>query len=699
MSNRRHIKNKAFKEPKYGVKAALLAGTLFTGTLFSMTTVMADLTTPNQDHKAKPFQLKKVTVSATRMETDLEDVTRSIDVVEQQEIATMQAKSIAEVLRYQPNVTVAGGPRTGQQSVNVRGLANEKILQTIDGIRQDFSSGHRPSYYLDPELLKQAEVIKGPVSSLWGSGAVGGVVAQSTINASDLLKPDQNLGGFVKSGYNNNNDQSVNSAALAGRTDSLDWLLSGYYRDSNDLEMGNGHDLGNSASRDYGLLAKSEWQLNDEQSVNINFRMAEVNGSVPGNGAAATSDSNFLIDRKQETSTLALGYHLNTDSPLVNTRAKVYWNSVDMDEDRVSDGRSDRTESDVLGLQLSNQSDFNGLTLLYGIDGYHEKFKVKRGGIDRPTPPKAKSDVWGAFVQATIPLAETWSLELGARFDDFSTKSDNLGIKQTENEFSPSMAISWQAADWLGLTLRYDEAFRAPGSEELYTTGTHFCIGPPFGCNSFVSNPNLKPESAKNTELLAKMRFANIFTNDELHINASVFNNKVDNFIEQTVTGPSVTLPPFGPPIPIFDAGTTTWNNVDKAELKGFEIAADYQLNHLRLKVSYGQVRGEDKKTGRDLSYIPADTFTADLSYALMNEQWLTGIRVINAATQDKTPDNQSYDGYTIGDLYLTWQPQALEGIKIGLTVNNISDRHYRRAFEELYESGREVIASVRYQF
>ncbi|MEX2961468.1 TonB-dependent hemoglobin/transferrin/lactoferrin family receptor [Microbulbifer sp. TYP-18] len=634
-------------------------------------------------------ELKSVVVSATRAEVGIDEVPRAVAVVDREAIQPLQPKSAAEVLRFQPNVAVSGGPRSGLQSVNIRGLSGNKVLQTVDGIRQDFNSGHRADYFLDPEFLSSIEVVKGPASSLWGSGAIGGVVAQSTLSARDLLSPDETLGGFVKNGFNDNNDQSTTSAAVAGRTSSVDWLLGGYYRDSNDIELGNGASLENSATRNNGLLAKAEWQVDDSQSVSINYRSADASGAVPSNGTAPLGSSNFLINSDQDTDSLILGYELDTASPLVNAHANVYWNNVAIDEERLSDGRADSTELDVYGFQLSNLSTVAGASLLYGVDGYHEDFNANRSGIDRPTPPEAETDVWGAFVQASIPLAEQWALELGARYDDFSSESTNLNVDNSDSEISPSAAIIWQTTQWMQLALRHDRAFRAPGSEELYTTGTHFCIGPPFGCNRFVSNPDLKPESAANTELLAKLRFNQLFSDDELRIDISAFQNKVDDFIEQIVTPPSF--------VPFPNAGSTTWQNVQDAQLEGFEIAADYQLDKLRLKLSYGQVRGEDDQTGRDLSNIPADTITADLNYAFLNDRLIAGIRAIDAATQSRTPDGRSFEGYTVGDIYASWQPSSLQGVKFGLTVNNLTDRQYQRAFEELPEAGREIIASVRF--
>ncbi len=635
---------------------------------------------------------KKMTVSATRMNTDIDDVNRPIAVIDQETIESMQAQSVAEVTRYEPNVSIAGGPRANQQSVNIRGLSDEKVLQTIDGVRQDFNSGHRPRYFLDPALLKSVEVVKGPASSLWGSGALGGVIAQTTVDAADLLKADQNIGGLVKSGYNFNNNQTASTAAIAGRTDTLDWLVSGYLRDSDDLEQGNNQKLNDSASSDTGVLVKAEWQIDDAQSLGINIRRANIDGHVPSNGTAAVGTSNFVIDRQQRSDTVALDYGINTASPLLNAKAKIYRNSVSMDESRVSDGRADSTEQETYGIQLSNQSDLGRVSLLYGIDGYREDFSAQRSGTTRPQPPEAITEVWGAFTQANIELNDKWSVELGARYDDYSNEANNLGIERSESELSPSAALSYKATKWLEMTLRHDRAFRAPTSEELYTTGTHFCMGPGF-CNTFVSNPNLRSESAANTELLAKMRFSNVIANDELQINASVFENNVDDFIEQVVTDPTF--------FPVMDPGTTTYQNVNKAKIRGAEIAANYRLEALRVKLAYGQVRGEDEQTGRSLSNIPADTLTADLSYGFNNEEWRTGVRMTNASTQDRKPttDANTYSGYTTGDIYATWKPKALDALSIGVNINNVSDRYYRRAFSELYESGREVITSVRYDF
>jgi len=644
--------------------------------------------------------LGKVLVSATRVESEVDDVARPVAIVEREAIESIQPQSVGQALRYEPNVTISGGPRSDSQGVNIRGLEGSKVLQTVDGARQSFESGHRPSYFLDPELLKNVEVIKGPASILWGSGALGGVVAQNTVDASDLLSPAQEMGGFVKAGFNANNDQQRYVSALAGRGDTTDWLLSAYHRDQNEAALGNGENLQDSARRDNGAMAKASWQLTEDQSLKVIYRQSEENGHVPSNGAANVNGASvFLIDRQTETQNAVLGYDLDTSSDWINARISTYWNHVEMQESRVSDGRGDGTELEEQGLSFQNRSQLSqlsqlsllhGVSFFFGLDAYTQDFKATRGGNDRPAPPNAETQVWGAYLSARLPVSQGLELELGARHDSFETEAKNLNSKQDDSDLSPSIALIWQASDRLALTLRHDRAFRAPSAEELYTTGTHFCFYPGF-CNTFQSNPDLKPEKAANTELMARVEFEPNASGGQLFLEASLFENRVDDFIEQTVTDPS-----FGP---IMDPGITTWDNVEDATLRGIELSTHYIEDDFTLMLAYGQTRGKDDQSGDFLNGIPADKATADASYHWLDTRLTTGVRLSQVAAQRRTSNGETYDGYTLADVYASWSPASLEILTLDLTVNNLTDRYYRQAWQELYSPGREIILATKFSF
>lgn len=643
---------------------------------------------PAVGHTQEPLEMDEIKITAARGSQQADALSRNITVVDKTALEQMQATSVPQTVGHLPNVTLMGGPREDVQEVYIRGLGGARVLQLVDGVRQNFSSGHRPIYFLDPELLKNVEVVKGPTSALWGSGALGGVVSQNTVHAADLLG-EKDFGGFIKQGYNSNNDKWLTTAALAGRYQNLDWLVSGFYRDGNETELGNSKNLEGSAARDKGMMAKVDWFIDDAQTVTFNLRSSDVDGEIPSNGAANSGTSNAMIYRENQTDHASVDYRINPGNGWLNAQLMLYWNNTEMQEYRLTDRRADRTEIETLGLNLNNQTQLGNISVIYGIDGYQDKLKANRGGVNRPAPPDATTDVWGAFTEVHIPLAEAWRLELGGRYDYFSTEAKNLNSDRSDNAFSPSAALVWQATDKLNLALRYDEAFRAPSAEELYTTGTHFCMGPVF-CNTFLPNPNLKPEEAQNIEFIADFNTQSVFTEaDRFGINAAVFYNNVDNFIEQDAEywiGPSMH---------------TTYNNVDEARLKGFELTFNYGLQDFSAALSYGQTHGEDKNSGEKLSGIPADKWVLDLSQRFANRSVTAGLRVSHVETQDRTPasDNNDYDHYTLADIYATWEPATMPNLKLDLSVNNLTDQYYRMAFQELYMPGRDVRLAVRYKF
>ncbi|ODN68058.1 TonB-dependent hemoglobin/transferrin/lactoferrin family receptor [Methylophaga muralis] len=644
-------------------------------------------------HAQTPLEMEEIKITATRNAEQSVTPSRNITVIDKAELEQIQATSVPQTVAHLPNVTLSGGPRDDVQNVNIRGLGDTQVLQLVDGVRQNFMSGHRPTYFLDPELIKSVEVVKGPSSALWGSGALGGVISQNTIHAADLLGT-KDFGGFIKQGYHSNSDKWLTTAALAGRFENLDWLVSSFYRDGNDIELGNGKNLEGSAARDKGVMAKVDWFIDDAQTATFNIRSSEVAGEVPSNGSANIDSRNVMINRENQTDHASVDYRLNPGSDWLNAQLMLYWNNTEMQEYRLSDRRADNTEIETLGLNLNNRTELGNISFIYGVDGYQDKLSTARSGINRPTPMNATTEVWGAFTEVHVPLAEAWRLELGGRYDYFSTEASNSDEDRSNNAFSPSAAMVWQTTEKLNLTLRYDEAFRAPSVEELYTSGTHFCY---FGniCNTYIPDPNLKPEESRNWEFSADYNLQAVFReNDRLNLRADIFYNEVDNFIEQELTNYAVI---FGSPFAL----NTEYSNVDEARLKGFELTFNYGLNDFNAALSYGQTRGEDKQTGEKISGIPADKWVLDLSQRFVNRSVKTGLRVSHIEAQNRTPsaDSRDYDRYTLADIYATWEPVTMPNLKLDLSLNNLTDQYYRVAFQELYMPGRDVRLAVRYQF
>ncbi|WP_160152468.1 TonB-dependent hemoglobin/transferrin/lactoferrin family receptor [Microbulbifer sp. ALW1] len=656
-------------------------------------------------HSDQPvIQFGEVVVAADRNPAATEKDARTV-VVEREQLEEQQPESIAQALKYEPNIQVEGGPRYSNQAPNIRGLSGVRVLQTIDGARQNFNSGHRGTYQLDPELLKQVEVKKGPASSLWGSGAIGGVVALSTKNASDLLKNGETFGGYLKEELGSNGDSSETTAAIYGQSGKFDYLVNGTVSERDNLEIGGGEELADSASDNTALLLRGGAQISDNQRFDIIFRHNNREEGVPSNPNANVGTSSPFIERDITDQNLTASYLVQALDGKHTSKFTVYRNDTQFDEFRPTqgqNGQNDNTEVNTTGIAITNASDGFGAQWVYGLDWYRDDVTTVRDGDNRPEDMNADSEVLGFYAQADFIFAELLTLTPGLRYDRFEANSKQLvDSARDDSAVSPSIAASVKASDWMNLTASYARAFRAPGVEEMYTQGTHYAygdfsfMGMGFLANTFIPNPDLAAEEAQNTELRADFAFSGLASDsDQLTARAAVFRNKVDNFIEQVVINPHFM---FGFPM------NTTYQNVDEAELKGFELGANYRLNDLELGLSYGQTEGKDPSDDSYLSNIPADKWVLDLGYYFLQRDLKTGLRTSLVSAQDQLPDDEAreFDSYTLADAYVTWEPATgnLNGLKLGLALDNLADEEYRVAFQQLYMPGRNIKLSASYRF
>src|SRR5699024_9307749 len=276
-------------------------------------------------------ELDEVLVKASRDNSTESETKRSVAVITRQQLDEQQPDSVAQALKYQPNIEVGGGPRTSSQQPVVRGLSGNQVLQLVDGARQNFNSGHRGAYQIDPELLEQIDVIKGPASSLWGSGAIGGVVSQTTRDAQDLLAPEQGFGAYVKQGHATVSDQNKTSGAIYGRLgEQVDLLINGYYSDQNNIRLGNGESLSDSSERTTGGMIKVGWQLDEDQRLTLSQRRHDIDGTVPGNPAKEAT-GNPVVDRDSISDHTTLNYQLDPDSDWLDLDATLYYNRTNVD--------------------------------------------------------------------------------------------------------------------------------------------------------------------------------------------------------------------------------------------------------------------------------------------------------------------------------------------------------------------------------
>ena len=165
--------------------------------------------------------LDTITVTPTRTAESVVDAMAGASVVTSGEIQQQQPGSIADMLQNDPGVASEVTPNDPGQSINIRGMQDfGRVNILIDGARQDYQiSGHNANgtFYLDPQFVGQADIVRGPVSNIYGSGGIGGVVSFSTPGVDSVLNADEKYGALQRFIVGTNGSGVVTSTAGAAR--------------------------------------------------------------------------------------------------------------------------------------------------------------------------------------------------------------------------------------------------------------------------------------------------------------------------------------------------------------------------------------------------------------------------------------------------------------------------------------------------
>ena len=233
--------------------------------------------------RGSALELQQVTISATRQEQDITSVPSTITVHDRQVLDRNNVNTLKDLVRYEPGVSVGGaGQRGGISGYNIRGIDGNRILTQVDGVEIPGGFFNGPyaktqRNYVDPEIIKRVEILRGPASVLYGSNAIGGAVSYFTLDPDDIIKPGEDVGARLKTGYSSADESWLKSATVAGRSGPVDGLLHYSQRDGHETESygsHNGTGLDRTAAnpedvRTYNVLAKLGWNYSDDARLGL----------------------------------------------------------------------------------------------------------------------------------------------------------------------------------------------------------------------------------------------------------------------------------------------------------------------------------------------------------------------------------------------------------------------------------------------
>lgn len=670
--------------------------------------------------------IEQITVYATKNPTAAFGYPGMITIIDRDQIDSSIPSAISDVLRDVPSVQFAGGPRRNGEEPSIRGMTGERVLILLDGARQTFTAGHDGRFFLDPDLLRSVEVVRGASSALYGSGALGGVLAFRTVDAADLLEDEEDAGARVKLGYQRANEETSATFTAYGRAGDFDGIASIGTRQSGDIALGNGTDLP-SDDEITSALVKATWTFDANSNLSASWQRYDGDSVEPDNGQGNAIGGN--VNKNVTSDTWRATLTLSPDgSKLIDATFTPYFVDSNIEEvDRLA-GRTKNRSVETRGFSADNRVHFalagRPAILTFGGEWYEDAQAASdstgAGGLlaGVPNAEAAFAGVFGQLEFATgAPFALPGKLSTiaGLRHDAFS--SETTGQPGTdESHVSPKLALSYEPNDWLLFFGSYSGAFRAPSVNELYISGNHFTVPHPiFGpgvqvANVFVPNPNLAPEKARTREFGGGLRFADVaMPGDGFEIKVSHFESEVDGYIDLAVVTPPTfySLSCFTPPSFLIgcNVGTATAANVD-AELSGTEIEALYDSERFAIRANYSAIDGTERGTAFDLATLTPSRFSALITLKIPEADLKLSARLEVAGDFDRaynpvthSPAAETRDGYEILDLYATWKPLEgpLAGLRLDAGVENATDEDYERTFAGVSEAGRNFKASVSY--
>lgn len=631
--------------------------------------------------------LATVVVTASGSEQDIKDAPASISVITQQELRQRPAHELAQLLAGVEGVTL-NRSANGTPTIQMRGFDQAYTLMLIDGKRVNSSTSMfrggtaYDSGWVPLDDIERVEVVRGPMSSLYGADAIGGVVNiitkpigktwKGSITAETVLQQDRDLADSQKLGF------SMNGPLIS---DTLGIKLYGNYDHRSDSKAQSTFNAG------YPLFARTlnrhaggqlAWRPDARQSLTLD---ADVSNKTQG--MYTMERDAFALRHKGNWNALVTELTVSTDE-IRNLKGMI-------------DTQTNPNKSNTFGVngKASFPVSWGNQFLTVGFDARKERLWDPANLKGLPGVPTTQSSPttlvkqYAVFVEDEIRLTDRFAITLGNRFDHH----ENFG-----GHHSPRAYGVFHLNDAWTFKGGLSRAFRTPTLvQNSPNWGSVSCGSATTGCY-IIGSRDLKPETAISKELGIQ------YTQGVHSASATVFDTKLKNMIDIESRTRDVTLAPgydnfvgFLPDgRPIF-----SYQNINSARTRGLEGSWKWQaLRDVEFKTTYTYLSA--KNTSKAVHTLLVNRSRHNLNVDAdwrVNAQWNLGATWRMQSEQPLNAANTVYKpGYGLVDLSATWQVSPRTTLRGG--VLNVADRTFDRINASDYsEEGRRIYVSLNARF
>ncbi|MCE7796657.1 TonB-dependent receptor [Sphingobium sufflavum] len=658
------------------------------------------------DNGQAQFSLDKLVISAGQ-EKIARDTPQAVTTLDQEDIDQTQANTIGDLLEAMPGVNVQGGVSQLGQGFNIRGLgtaigdSDNRVVITVDGVQKFYEQYRMGAFFSEPELYKRVEVLRGPASStLYGAGALAGVINFSTKDASDFLSsPTDAIAVRLKAATETNSEAKTLSGIVAFRpVESIELLGTYNFRTSSNYRDGRNQIVEASKTEADSWLVKGRVTIagNRKHAIWASYQ-DWVSDTPQVYDQVTASTGSALMRRKVRDKTAVVGYENDFGgSKLFNVEAQVAY----------SDTLTHQTETTFLGAlaysdfryeswqgKLQNVSEFDlggDWTTFLTVGGQWSQQKrrnprVSLTGVVTPgagTHPEGQMTRTGLFGQLEIVWSDKLTIIPGVRVDwtdlePGDTRAAGAAVPQRtkHNGVSPKIAALYNVADWFGVFGSVAHTVRLPNVDETFTLSA---------ARSY--SPDLRPEKSDNYEVGFTLSLDGLLgKTGRFRAKTTLFQNDVKDLII-TNSAPSGV------------AGSTSYFvNIGRSRLKGVEVEAEYGIGGFFARGNASFIDGKNLLTGQYLNTIPANDYRLTLGYSDPVTGLSGGWTGEFAEAQNKVGGSNfgagsgaPTAGYAVHNLFLTFRPLsgAAKGVEFRISADNIFDRYYRRHLSSLAGEG-----------
>jgi len=673
-------------------------------------------------------ELSSVNVTASPLQGDAESLARPVDVLAGEHLDEVKAGTLGDTVAKLPGVQSSFfGPGVGRPII--RGQEGPRVAVLSNGIgnmdASTVSADHATS--IEPFLADQIEVLKGPATLLFGSGAIGGAVNVVDGRIAREL-PERPLSGRAELRGNSVNNERSGMFRLDGVSGDVVLHVDGLVRNGDDyripgyavidgLEDHTGHDHDHAGDAAHEEADEPRRGRLDNSSIRT--RAGGVGATWLGEGgylgaSASTYRTNYGIPN---------GAHVHAEDD--------HGHDHDHDHDHGEEEEGD--EHDVRIDMVQNRFEAKGglynpvsflktlsLRTAYtdyehveleagtpatrftnrGIEGRLEAVQQQIGGWDGAFGLQfGNSDFGARGEEAFVPDTATKNLglfvlqekqfgplklELGARHDKVKLDPSGDHARRTFDATNLSAAGIWTLTDAVDLRFGVDSSERAPTNEELYAAGAHIATR-----SIELGNADLKTERGQRLELGIHAH------GDRLDVSASVYQTKFKDFIYLADTGVVESLPvrlwaqqdatfrgaEAEAVVHLFEGNAGDWDlrlfgDYVKAELDGSgSRRVDIAVPH----GDHAHTYSVDLANGGYLPRIAPARVGADLRWA--RDGWRASLGAVRYSRQKDTAQNElPSDGYTLVDAHVAyrWDRSDSNSYEVFLDGNNLTNREVR---------------------